>query len=261
MQFEDIIIAWRAAGRTADAIHADEVRTWLMSEHSQVYSNLNNDNAIDDASAGLTVHLREELLNQLLTTKSPRLDPVPAKNKLTSFFQAHQELGNSVDNHESLILGHVFPMSKLEKVWIRHARLGLASTMTAIPASSLLTLSARAQKKCLRPLCFHDYNTFSFYRQRLRTKPFQGVSTKAISLRRRLGLGESPSGESLVWFSHQIGKDGNKVRNPTALDAGWYEFYRPGGRTRPLYGTGGLPEAVHPPVHGKHLQSAMRPAT
>ena len=101
---------------------------------------------------------------------------------------------------------------------------------------------------------------WSFYQPRRLDSPFLGVSKQQSELIRRLGLGRVDPDEELLHWEHRL-EPHQTAHRPTAFDAEAYDFFRPGGKTLPLSGTGGLHEVVHPPVTGNQLESKIEVAT
>jgi len=65
--------------------------------------------------------------------------------------------------------------------------------------------------------------------------------------------------ELLLW-QHKL-EPHQTAHKPTALDAESFDYYRPGGKTRPLSGTDGLPEVVHQPVSSNQLAGMIEVAS
>ena len=72
-------------------------------------------------------------------------------------------------------------------------------------------------------------------------------------------LGQTP--RRLVHWTYEL-PSGHHAHRPTALDAAGISYWRPGGRTKPLYaGKKGLPEAVNNAVTGRQLRAPIRPCS
>jgi hypothetical protein len=67
-----------------------------------------------------------------------------------------------------------------------------------------------------------------------------------------LGLGLTGPDEELLVWEHAL-QPPQTAHRPTALDAEAYEYFRPGGKTRPLSGTDGVHEVVHRPIRADQL--------
>jgi hypothetical protein len=101
---------------------------------------------------------------------------------------------------------------------------------------------------------------WSFYQPRALDEPFRGVSKDRSELIRRLGLGLTKPGKDLLLWAHRL-EPHQTAHKPTAFDAEAYEYFRPGGKTRPLSGTDGLYEVVHPPVSSDQLVAQIEKAS
>jgi hypothetical protein len=246
MGFQQILDRWQADGRTTHASHSSLALATFRTTHPQVFANLDEDGNIEQG-------YREELLGQLLNAHPHDLGVV--RSKMESFCRSHQGLGteNAAARHADL--GHVEDRSKTERALASVARPTSGVTVKdsgALVIDKIVRLDLAGQRRLLKGFWLSKYQMWSFYRPRTRNDPFQGLSLRARSLRRRLGLGQiDPTTPLLLWV-HQLRSD-QVARTPTTFDSEINEFYRPGGKTQPLTGSGGLNEVVHPPVTGDQL--------
>ena len=124
---------------------------------------------------------------------------------------------------------------------------------TAAPVvDGLLRRDLTGQQRLLQDIFVSKRLIWSFYQSRSPDDPFRGVAKSAPELVRRLGLGLTNPREELLLWGHRLRTE-QTAHRPTAFDAADYEFFRPGGKTRPLSGGDGFPEVVHRPITGDQL--------
>jgi hypothetical protein len=75
-----------------------------------------------------------------------------------------------------------------------------------------------------------------------------------------LGLGCADRDEELLLWEHRL-EAHQHAHRPTAFDAEAYEYFRPGGKTQPLSGSGGLHEVVHPMITANQLAARIEAAS
>jgi hypothetical protein len=252
MGFQQILDRWRAIGRSTDADHATTAFVTLRAfraKYSQVVENLDTDRAITQAQ-------RCELLEQLLTAVAD--DGEIVEGRIQAFCWAHQCRGLQQSTAQTACLGHVERRSNLEKT-LESAGMGSATSFTtrrrrtaAPTVDHILRCDLAGQHSLLVDISLSKRLIWSFYQSRSPDDPFRGVITSAPELVRRLGLGLTNAGEELLVWGHRL-RPGQTAHRPTAFDAADYEFFRPGGKTRPLTGDGGLREVVHRPITGDQL--------
>jgi hypothetical protein len=124
----------------------------------------------------------------------------------------------------------------------------------------LLRKNLADQRSLLDGKLLSRWIMWSFYQPRRLDAPFYGVAKQQSELIRRLGLGCADGDEELLLWEHRLEPHQNAHR-PTAFDAEAYEYFRPGGKTCPLSGSGGLHEVVHPKVTGSQLAARIEVAS
>jgi hypothetical protein len=253
MSFSQLIEQWRSAGKHADANHALAALRTFQAIHPQVFENLDND-------AHLKATHRAELLDQFM-----RIDPADPKavsGKVESFCRAHEGNGPRQKTAQRSDLGHVHSRSMLNEYlmsagsWTSPFRRKGFSAGLAIDL--ILRLDLALQRECLTGIRLSRYQMWSFYQPRAASDPFRGISKETDQLVRRLGLGHAVGPVELVLWTHRL-RPHQRASVPTTLDAALYQYFRPGGKTRPLTGVDGLPEVVHPPVSGDQLTRPIEP--
>ena len=254
MGFREIIKEWRSNGHDSKADRAQIALDKLRSRSPQIYENLDTDRHISQAK-------RKELLEQLITANVN--DERVVGNRFVSFSHAHQCRGPKWLATRSIHLGHVEERRKTEEtlasVVMPTSGLTRRRRSPSVVIDMILRRSLHDQCVLLGETPLSQYEMWSFYQPQAANDPFCGVSKNAGELVRRLGLGHTDPAEELLLWAHQL-DSGQSAYVPTAFDAGLYEYYRPGGKTKPLAGDGGLHEVVHSPVVGKQLTHRIEKA-
>ena len=251
MGFAMIIRAWKANPRTkTKARLAAKCLKWLRAAHRQAFANLDKDPFISTAK-------RKDLLEQLLVAPAT---PPATKDRVETFCLAHLATGPRDRDAEGAALGHVRSRARCEASFSSAAMPRSPFTRSrrspSLAVDYILSCTLPDQRKSLGGIYLSDNQMWSFYQHDHRDDAFSGISKQRDELVRRLGLG-SHRGELLLW-QHRL--DWQEPRTPTAFDAGLDPYFRPGGRTRPLSGRGGLSEVVHPPITGWQLTSPIEKA-
>jgi hypothetical protein len=247
MSFLELVNEWRSDGKHADADLASAALQTFRETHPQVFENLEIDDHLRPGD-------RQELLKQLT-----RVDPHDERavcGKVESFCRAHEGRGPEQKTAQRSTLGHVHSRELLNELltsagnWASpFRRRGFGAGLVI---DLILSLDLAQQQECLDGIRLSRYQMWSFCQSRAYSDPFRGVSKTAAQLARRLGLGHlRPPVELIIW-THRL-RPHQRAAVPTTFDAALYEFYRPGGKTRPIKGTDGLREVVHPPISGDQL--------
>jgi hypothetical protein len=213
--------------------------------------NLDTDNQISQAK-------REELLKQSILVDVK--DPGAVEAKVLGYCRAHQCSGGLRATAQGATLGHVEERGRLENTFESTASakspLAKKRRTSILFVHELLSKTLAEQQSLLNGKPLSRWIMWSFYQPRRTDTPFHGVSKDKSELIRRLGLGRANRGEDFLLWEHTL-ETHQTANRPTAFDAEAYDFFRPGGKTRPLSGSGGLPEVVHPPVTGNQLAAPI----
>jgi len=258
MAFDAVLDNWRTGGRARDAEKARRALSTFAAAHPQPYENLCRDPNMDDQT-------RADLLEAFLA--SPRRDGSTLAGAFEAFCRDGRKTAGPPDTLASAsALGHTVPRDRFEEAIgsTRNARSPLRRrTLSPAPGvDRILRSGLNKQRDMLRYTKLRKYLMWSFCDRRHRAQPFRQIGKRASELRRRLGLGHTDlKKQELLLFAHRL-PSGTKAYVPTTLDAELGQFFRPGGRTKPLSGPAshGMPEVVHDPVTGRSLIARIEKA-
>ena len=258
MGFDAVLDNWRTGGRARDAEKACRALSTFAAAHPQPYENLCRDPNMDDQT-------RADLLEAFLAR--PRRDGSTLGGAFEAFSRDGRKQGGPPDSLASKsALGHTMPRTALESqlAGTRNATSPLKRRGLSPVATTDRVLSCRLdeQQDMLRHTKLRRRLMWSFYDTRHARLPFRRIGKRASELRRRLGLGHTDlRTQQLLLLAHRL-PSGMEPCVPTTLDAELGEFFRPGGRTKPLKGPAsqGMPEVVHDPVTGRSLVARIQAA-
>jgi hypothetical protein len=149
----------------------------------------------------------------------------------------------------------------LGSVGLSRAPLARRQVRIGLLVDDLLNKDLAGQKSILGSSRLGRWLMWSFFAPAAATSPFDAATKVRAELIRRLGLGCTDPRQELLLWEHRL-QPPQTAHTPTAYDAETYEFFRPGGATRPLDGVGdGLDEVVHLPVSGEQLATRIERAT
>jgi hypothetical protein len=161
-------------------------------------------------------------------------------------------------------LGHVMSRKKFEGIMVRSlSSLKAGDKTTKRTLDGFLRLNLDVQKQQMeswKERRFPGAQMWSSY-DTPAGDPFRKIGNKEETVRNRLGLGHIRRGTPLLTLVHRLPRH-IKPFTPTAFDAEGHRYFRPGGRTEPLYGPKGLgmSEVVHEPIPWSSLEEAICPA-
>jgi hypothetical protein len=228
----------------------------FAANHPQAYENLDQDPHISD-------DLRQELIQKVFGVVPGKLSDI--ETRIENFFHGHQQRGPRDTKAEKRHLGHVETRYKLVR-WLAKlpitpfAAVGMYRSASPL-IDDLLSKKLDEQKSELDAMPLSEYQMFSFYGEKQPKNPFHGFHTTRKELIRRLGLGSvDPKSEILYWVHRLV--DPQEGHTPTALDVELVSqrYFQPGGKTRPLTGSGSVPEVIHPPIVGTQLTRRIQEA-
>ena len=182
-----------------------------------------------------------------------------------NFCRAHQRLGKTNTTAQNAVLGHVEERGKTEST-LRSVKLGKTpltrkTGSTGLFVDRILREPDLAGQQSLLGNCdLSKWIMWSFYQSRKLDDPFCKLPKAKSELVRRLGLRLSKPGVELLLWQHRL-EPHQTAHKPTVLDAESFDYYRPGGKTRPLSGAGGLPEVVHQPTSSNQLAGVIEVAS
>jgi|GEM_PF-3375161 hypothetical protein len=256
MPFATILTRWRGQGRGQDSDRAEQALRTFEAKNAQVLLNLDEDRYVSQ-------RLREELLQLLLGVAVNVADVV--EGCVFNFCRAHQRLGKVNTTGQNAVLGHVVERGKTEST-LRSVKLGKTPLTRKTGTTGLFVdriLRERdlvGQQSLLGNCDLSKWIMWSFYQARKLDDPFYKLPREKSELVRRLGLRLSKPDVELLLWQHKL-EPHQTAHKPTALDAESFDYYRPGGKTRPLSGTDGLPEVVHQPVSSNQLAGMIEVAS
>jgi hypothetical protein len=248
MSFATILARWRRRGRNEHADRGERALHVFEAKHPQVFLNLDND-------AQVSQKLREELLDLLLGRAVGVEDVV--EDCVFTFCRAHQRHGKPNATAQRAVLGHVEErgtfVSTLQSVKYGKNPLTRKKRNTGLLLDRVLREPDLAGQQSLLANCdLSMWIMWSFYQSRKPGDPYYNLPKQKSQLVRRLGLRLSEPGKELLLWEHRL-ESRQIAHKPTALDAEAFDYYRPGGKTHPLSGSGGLPEVVHQPISSNQL--------
>jgi hypothetical protein len=253
--FQEIIDRWRAAGEAANADHVEQALATFQRRYPQVLANLATDKHVAASN-------RERLLRQL-----ELVDPHDAgvvEGKVFGFCRSYQGAGPRNATAERAHLGHVEERKKTEETLsstsMARSALSRRNRNVSLLVDDLLRRDLAGQQSLLGGSLLSRWLMWAFYQPRSLDDPFRGVGKGRTVLVRRLGMGCTDPQQELLLWAHRL-LPHQRAQKPTALDAGAYTYFRPGGKTQPLTGTDGLHEVVHGPIGSDQLVARVEKAT
>jgi hypothetical protein len=257
--FQPILDRWRTSGRHEQAEHVAAVLKTFEWQRTAVYRNLDTDRQISQAR-------RESLLEQLKFVDSSNERVVV--ETVVGYCWSNKGRGRANKTAQKAALGHVVMRETFkDNLSASHAGKSLltGSLDADLFVGKLLRRDLAAQKSLLTPpgteLLLRPRLMWSLYQSRALNQPFRNVDTTRDELTRRLGLGHLPKPpDPLLFWEHRLHAHQTACR-PTAFDAAENEFFRPGGKTKPLRGRDGLHEVVHPPIAATQLTARIQQAS
>jgi len=252
--FQDILSDWRTAGESAHADLVERALATFQRMYPQVFHNLATDKLISRSN-------RERLLEQLRLV-APE-DPQVVEGKIFGFCRSYQGTGPRNATAERAHLGHIEERKKTEETLsstlVARSALTRRNRSVGLLVDDLLQRNLAGQQSLLGGCLLSRWLMWALYQPRSLADPFRGVSKDRAELIRRLGMGCTDPQQELLLWTHRL-LPHQRAHKPTALDAGTYTYFRPGGKTHPLTGAGGLHEVVHEPIDGDQLVSRIEKA-
>ena len=176
---------------------------------------------------------------------------------IADFCHKHQKLGNPLPASDP---PRWFGRAAWGEEWFGWARRGVVPVSgLAMTLDALLGMDLAGQQWMLSEAQLSQRLMWACYQKGYTHAPWRAVNTGRNPLLNRLGMPDKP-GQRLIYWTHEL-PPGVIAHAPTALDAVDKEKWAPGGRTKPLNGSGiGLPEVVHDRIKGDWLRKPIRPA-
>ena len=229
---------------------------------SQVFVNMDGDHLIGDHPVSGSPASRSELFEKV---EPHRGDSALMKSATTRFCREHQRKGPAIPKSGNDTFGHVCRFEALidgvrpaDSSQTRESvRAKLRDVIHDAPLPHRLSRQRRRlganRLRCYQMWCYLPPDPQAV---------FAAIGMSRAEVVNLLGLGfeafTEPS-EELIRFAHRL-PPGLDAFQPTAWDAEHCAYWRPGGFTWKLDGSGyGLSEVVHLPIKGQDLYVAIEP--